>query len=458
MKLRRRDFLWQLAALGSAASFPAAYAAAKRIVPWRNWSGAQSCIPTERLAPADEAELAQRIKTASGVVRPVGAGHSFSALVPTDGSIISLARLSGLVDHDAAAMQATFMGGTPMSMMGEPLKQLGQALPNQADVDYQTLAGALATSTHGTGINYPSYSAYVQGLRLITADGQMLDCDASTHAEVFQAARVGLGALGVVSRVTLQNRTAFRLKERMQLAKTEELLEDIPNLTAQNQHWEMQVLTHSDYAASISLNETDEPPTQGLEGEPTGGNEYVRLIGKLDKYGSDLPRFRRALMNLIAKTVSFDERVGDSYEIFANVRDVRFNEMEYSIPAEQGPACLREILKTIDERQLRTWFPIEYRYVKADDIPLSMFEGRDSCSISIHQHHGMSYHGYFNVIEPIFWKYGGRPHWGKLHSLGAAQLKNVYPRWNEFARVRDALDPQGRFLNAHLKKVLGADG
>ncbi len=455
MKLNRRNFLWQLAALGASSSVSGLATAKPRIIPWRNWSGAQSCLPAARVAPADEAELIALLQGSQGVIRPVGSGHSFSGLVPTDGTILSLARLSGLIDHDAERQQARFWAGTPMSQMGVPLKQLGQALPNQADVDYQTLAGALATATHGTGVNFSSYSSQIEGLRLVLADGEVLDCDADQDAEVFQAAKVSLGALGVLSQVNLQNRSAFRLKESMWLAKTEELLEDIPNLTAQNRHWEMQVLTHSDYAASITLNETTEPRTPGVENAPEGGNEYVELIGKLDKYGSDLPRFRRALMNLIARTVSFDDRVGDSFEIYANVRYVRFNEMEYSVPADHGPACLREILKAIDERQLRTWFPIEYRYVKADDIPISMFEGRDSCSISIHQHHAMSYHSYFAAIEKIFWKYQGRPHWGKLHSLGAAQLKALYPRWDEFADLRQQLDPQGRFLNAHLRRVFG---
>ncbi|MGJ8670690.1 MAG: D-arabinono-1,4-lactone oxidase [Oceanococcus sp.] len=455
MNIKRRDFLWQLAALSGAAATPSLALAKQRIVPWRNWSGAQSCIPAERVAPANEADLAEFVKNAAGVVRPVGSGHSFSPLVPTEGSIVSLARLSGLIEHDNDALQATFWGGTPMSMMGEPLKQLGQALPNQADIDYQTLAGALATATHGTGVNFESYSSQVKALRLVTADGELLDCDEQNNTDVFNAAKVSLGALGIVSRVKLQNRSAFRLKERMWLAKTEDLLDDIPNLVKDNQHWEMQVLTHSDYAASITLNETEDASTIGEVEGPDGGGEYVELIRKLDKYGSDLPRFRRGLMNLIAKTAEFEDRVGDSFQIYANVRDVRFNEMEYSVPAEHGPACLREILKAIDERQLRTWFPIEYRYVKADDIPISMFEGRDSCSISIHQHYEMSYHDYFSAIEKIFWKYGGRPHWGKLHSLGASHLQALYPRWEEFTKVRDQLDPGGRFLNAHLRRVFG---
>ncbi len=454
--MNRRELIQQLAALGvlSTGVLPA-NARAARIIPWRNWSGAQVCLPDQRLAPADEAELAELIRSNRGGLRPVGSGHSFSPVVPTDGTIVSLSRLSGMIGHDPSSLQAEYWAGTPMSLMGPELQAVGQALPNMADIDYQTLAGALATSTHGTGVNFRSYSSQIVGLRLLTAQGEVLDCSATEHPQVFQAAKVSLGALGVITRVRLQNRSAFRLKERMWVAKTEELLEQMPTLVAENDHWEMQVITNSDYAAAIALNETDEPRTPGLEDSPEGGNEYVAWIQKADKYGSDFPAARRALLNLVAKTAGFEERVGHSYEIFANVRDVRFNEMEYSVPAQDGPACLREILRAIDERKLPTWFPIEYRYVKADDIPISMFEGRDSCAISIHQHYTMDYHEYFAAIEKIFWKYQGRPHWGKLHRLNARHLAALYPRWQEFTTVREALDPQGKFLNAHLRSIFG---
>ncbi|MDB6443899.1 MULTISPECIES: D-arabinono-1,4-lactone oxidase [Pseudomonas] len=428
---------------------------APRLIPWRNWSGAQSCLPAARLAPKDLDELVQLVKRAEGRIRPVGSGHSFSALVPTDGTLLSLSHFSGLLDHDAASLQAEFGGGTPMSRMGPALKAVGQALLNMADVDYQTLAGAIATSTHGTGKAFGSYASQVVGLQLVTARGEVLDCDARRHPDVFQAARVSLGALGLVTRVRLQNRAAYRLRERQWVARTEELLEDVPTNTRDNQHWEMQVVTHSDYALSIALNETTDPATPPVSPEEEGGNEFVTLIEKLDKYGSDFPATRRTLLNSLRLVADFDDRVGDSYDIYANARTVRFNEMEYSVPAEHGPACLREILALIRDKDLRTWFPIEYRYVKADDIALSMFEGRDSCSISVHQHYQMDHHNFFAAIEPIFWKYQGRPHWGKLHSLNARTLQALYPRWNEFAQVRQALDPDGKFLNGHLSSILG---
>ncbi len=460
MVLSRRQLLQRSAVAGAfmaMSSNPALaqLARAPRLIPWRNWSGAQSCLPLERLAPKDLAELVQVIRQAPGKIRPVGSGHSFSALVPTDGTLLSLSFFNGLLDHDASTLQATFAAGTPMSRMGPALKAIGQALPNMADIDYQTLAGAIATSTHGTGVGFTSYSAGVTGLQLVTAQGEVLDCDAERERELFNAARVSLGALGVTTRVRLQNREPYRLRERQWIAKTEELLEDVAKNTRENQHWEMLVVTHSDYALSIALNETSDAPTPPIDPAEEGGNEFVSIIENLDKYASDFPETRRTLLNSLRYFASFQERVAESFEIYANVRNVRFNEMEYSVPAEHGPACLREILKLIRDKDLRTWFPIEYRYVKADDIPLSMFEGRDSCSISVHQHYTMDHHNFFAAVEPIFWKYAGRPHWGKLHTLNARTLQALYPRWNEFTRVRQALDPDGKFLNAHLSSILG---
>ena len=456
MGLNRRHLLQAGLALASLRALPAG-ASSKRIIPWRNWSGAQSCIPAARVAPADEAAIADLIRQSHGTIRPVGSAHSFSGLVPTTGTILSASRLSGLIDIDAENGEARFHGGTPMSLMGEPLRAAGRALSNMADVDYQTLAGALATSTHGTGTGYGSYSTLVRGLRLIDGRGNIIDCDPQTHPALFSAARVSLGALGIVSQVRMDTVPAFNLHEILELRKTEELLQDLPRLLAENQRWEMQVITHSDYALSICLNDTQEPPTYTGPEEDDGSAAYVHAMDKVDQYLGDFRGFQRMVLNLVARTADFEPRIGPSHEIFANVRNVRFNEMEYSVPAEAGPACLREILHRIRERDLPTWFPIEYRYVAADDIPLSMFQGRASCAISIHQHYRLDHHNFFAAVEPIFWKYGGRPHWGKLHSLGAAQLRPLYPQFDDFMAAREALDPDGRFLNAHLRRVLGTD-
>lgn len=459
--MHRRQILQQLASaalLASGGSWSGLLQAQERkrrdrIIPWRNWSGNQSCLPEARVAPDSEEAIAGLLKSSTGVIRPVGASHSFSALVPTDGTILSLARLSGMIEHDASSLQATFWAGTRMSDMGEPLKAIGQALPNMADIDYQTLAGALATATHGTGQNFPAYPGYVQGLRMVSAAGEIIDCSADENTELFNAARVSLGALGVITRVRLQNRDAFRLHTREWIDKTDELLDNFDQLVAENDHFEILPLIFSDSALAIAHNETDAPADPAVEAE--GDQSTTDILDALYRHLREYPRLRTALMNLVTPLIRFEEEIDDSYKIFANVRDVRFHEMEYSVPAADGPACLREILQTIRENNLRSWFPMEMRYIKGDDIPLSMFEGGDRCAISVHQHYDMDHHNFFAAIEPIFWRYGGRPHWGKLHSLNARHLRKLYPRWEEFTRVRDALDPQGRFLNAHLRSVFG---
>lgn len=456
MSLHRRE-LFKLAGsaglLGLLGRVPGA-SAATRAIAWRNWSGAQNCLPAQRFAPASEAELADWLRTARGTVRPVGAGHSFSALVPTDDNIVSLSRLSGLIRHDPATLQAEFWAGTPMSQMGAPLKKVGQGLVNMADIDYQSLAGAIATSTHGTGPRFGSYSSYVTGLRLLTASGESIDCDASRHPEIFNAARCSLGALGLITRVRMQNRKAFRLHSRQWVQDTDELLEQFPELVRKHDHFELNAITHSDVSVALAMDETAD--TRTLQKEAGGDGEKVGMLYRMHHEYRNWPRVRAAMLNTIARyLIDFPDVIDDSWKVFANVRDQRFNEMEYEVPAEAGPACLREILRKFRSSNIDSFFPIEFRYVKGDDIPLSMFQGRDRCAISIHQYYAMDYHGVFAQIEPIFWKYDGRPHWGKLHSLNARLLAPLYPKWKDFLAVREALDPQGRFLNPHLRSLFG---
>jgi FAD/FMN-containing dehydrogenase len=297
----------------------------------------------------------------------------------------------------------------------------------------------------------------VVGLRLVIANGEFLDCDAHNHPDIFNAARVSLGALGVITRVRLQNRKAFRLRSKNWIQNTEELLDDMPRLMRENDHIELNPILHSDVSVATALNETDDERTIPKEG---GGDiTKIDLLRRMHSRFHDSPRVEAALLNFSARhLVSFPDARDDSYKMFANVRDVRFNEMEYEIPAAAGPACVREILDKVREQRLDSFIPLEYRYVKSDNIPLSMFQGRDTCAISVHQYYEMDYHNFFAQIEPIFWKYDGRPHWGKLHTLNAQLLQPRYPLWKDFLAVREALDPAGKFLNAHLRSVFGISG
>ena len=457
MALTRRELMTRIgaiAALAGAGGLPGlARAARERLIPWHNWSGGQTCIPDARVAPATEAVLGEVIKSARLGVRAVGSSHSFSALVPTDGTLVSLSNFSGLLGHDAKTLQAEFGAGTPMSQMGEPLKQIGQALPNMADIDYQTLAGAISTSTHGTGPKFGSYSTNIVGLRMVTARGEVIDLDKDHQPQLFNAAKVSLGSLGIITRVRLQNRGAFRLHQKQWVQKTEEVLEDIPRLIKENDHFEFNPILHSDVSLVQIQNETTDTRTLAKEGG--GDGDKVGKLAMANTYLRNHPDAQATLLNFLVRHIDFPDVIDDSFRVFANVRDQRFNEMEYEVPAEAGPACVREILKTIREENLNSYIPLEYRYVKADDIPLSMFNGRDTCAISVHQYYDMDYHNYFARIEPIFWKYDGRPHWGKLHTLNAAQLSKLYPRFKEFQDIRREMDPTGKFLNGHLRSIFG---
>ena len=421
-------------------------------LPWRNWSGISRCVPRARLVPADEAEVAALLRAGAGALRPAGAGHSFSGLVACDESLLFLDRLQGVVASDPAQSSAEVWTGTRLWQLGPALAALGQALPNQPDIDYQTLGGALATSTHGTGATLGSLSSYVTGLALVTPGGELLECDASRNAEVFHAARASLGALGVVTRVRLQNREAFRLVERSRFVELESLLADLPRERDAHPHFEFYAFPHSDVALAIATDPADPagPPQTPADDDP----EAILLLRSLFRFTRALPGggwLYDAFLRRQPETV----RSGQSHEVLAHPRTVRFNEMEYTVPAESGPECLRAVLAEIRARDLPVCFPIECRHVRADDVWLSMFHERPGFSISIHQFADEDWRSYFAAIEPIFWRYEGRPHWGKLHSLDAPRLARLYARWDDFQRVRRSLDPGGRLVNAHLAQVLG---
>ena len=420
-------------------------------LPWRNWSGFQSCHPAKRLGPASESDVVALLEADGGMIRPAGAGHSFSALVPSDGALVFLDHLSGVVAIDEASLQAEVWAGTRLSQLGAELALRGQAMPNLPDIDYQTLGGAIATSTHGTGVGFGSLSSAVVGLTLATPTGELLECDGQRNAEVFHAARTSLGALGVATRFRLQNRTPFKLVEKTAWRELDDVLANVARERGENRYFEFYAFPHSDMTLAIATNETTAEPYALGEDDPGG----LALLARLFAATRWLPGVGAPLYDAFLRNSGTTEHADWSYRVLTHPRTTRFNEMEYTVPAEAGPDCLREVLRTIRERNLPICFPIECRYVRADDIWLSMFSERPGFSISVHQFADQDFHPYFDAVEPIFWKYEGRPHWGKLHSLDAARLSALYPRFREFRAVRNALDPSSRLVNAHLATVLG---
>lgn len=426
-------------------------------LPWINWAGNESCIPNWRLAPKSEDELVGALKIAKGSIRAVGAGHSFSGVVPTNDTLISTDHLAGLVRHDTEKMQATFQAGTRMHAMGPLLQSIGQAMQNMPDMDYPAIGGAIATSVHATGNEFGSMSSTVTEMKIATVSGDLIECSAIKNPQIFQAARASIGSLGIVTEITLQNQKSYNLTEINKIENTEEVLNNIEARCKAHRHFELLPIPYTSLCVTVATDIAKPGDENVGEDDPQAVNTlrdvfdsvaWIPLIGK--------GIYDRAL-KLAFSGEADTRRTGPSYKVFPHTRVVRFREMEYTVPAELGPACIREILKTIEEQNLPLAFPIEYRYTKADDIWLSMFEGQNGCSISIHQFGDLDYKTPFAVIERIFWKYSGRPHWGKIHTLGANHLKALYPKhWQDFHEVRKTLDPQGRLLNKHLRELFGS--
>ncbi len=417
---------------------------------WRNWSGLCEGRPSALLTPPDEDALRGVVRNASHV-RVVGAGHSFSPLVPTDGVIVSLDRLSGLIAHDVERHQATLWSGTRLFDAGPLLHGIGQAMPNLGDIDRQSLGGVLSTATHGTGVGLPCIAARLIKLRMITAQGEALDIDADQDADLFHASAVSLGALGVITQVCLQNVPAFRLRERVTVLPLDHVLRDLDGWKRNHRNFELWAFPYSRQAIVKTLDVTDSPATK----EQQGGDSAEGLLKLCSEAARTFPRLTPLLQGLVARFVKSTERVDYSYRIYPSARNVRFNEMEYHVPEEIGATALDEVCRAVTTTRTGGFFPIEFRFVAGDPCWISPFQGGARASIAVHQYHKQDFRPLFAAAEPILRRHGGRPHWGKMHTLEHADLLKLYPKLENFLRVRHELDPQGKFLNAHLRSLFG---
>lgn len=429
---------------------------------WRNWSGSVSCRPRRILHPASEAELAAALPRARPPVRVAGSGHSFTPLCATDGTLVLLDRLAGLIDHDADSHAATVFAGTPISLLGGLLYERGMGLVNQGDIDRQAIGGAVGTGTHGTGERLGSLSSAVNGLRLVCPDGEIIDCNADSDSDVFGPARLSLGALGIVTRLRLKCRHAYKLAEREWTMRAEDVLDAFDILASRHRHFEFFWFPYADRVICKALDETDEPAPKPLgtgEGDAMSGRDRLAMLlfeaaWRIPFLSAPIQRlFTGELAKALPTAPPESGKVRWSHEAFPSPRPIRFNEMEYALPRERGLAALRELASLIRQRRLRTAFPIEVRTVAADDIWLSPFQGRDSLTVAVHQYRKQPYKDYFREAEAVFRAYGGRPHWGKLHTLTLGDASTLYPHWQAFQAVRERLDPEGRMLNPHLKAV-----
>jgi len=417
---------------------------------WRNWSGVQTAYPSARLAPRDEAELALMLKTAAAPIRPVGAGHSFTALAPTSGALVSLDAMSGVVDWEGD--EAVVLAGTRLGALGPALAAKGRAMANLPDINKQSLAGALATATHGTGVKLQALHGDVTALRLVTPSGRVIDCDASQESEIFQAAKVSLGALGVISQVRLKTIPNRRVRRRVWIEPFGDALAKAESRWAEHRNFEFFAVPFTGLAAGVSHDETDDPAE--ARGPDQDAAFLDALKGLRNLLGFSTP-LRRAAARALLAGAKPETAVDEGWKLLSTERPVRFNEMEFHLPVEAQLKALEEVVATIEKERPDVFFPIEVRRIAADDAWLSPFHGGPRGSIAVHTHYKDDFSFLYDLIEPIFRRYGGRPHWGKLHNLRGQHLAALYPRWDDFLKVRAELDPEGRMLNPYLKGLFG---
>jgi FAD-linked oxidoreductase len=425
------------------------------IMPWSNWSGNQISYPAERSRPRNIEGLVKLLKETDGKIRAVGAGHSFSGLVPTDETLLSMARFRGISHINTETKEVTAGAGTRLAALGDELWENNLGMINMPDINTQALAGAIATSTHGTGQQFGSLSSFVTGLTLVTASGEVLKCSATENKDVFDAARCNVGSLGIITDITIQVRDSYYLKERSEMLPLDEAFEKMEEMRLAKRHFEAYGLPHSNHILLIEFDEVSKEESDAKQADAVSGDAYETFRTLADVIDM-MPFLRGAVMSIAPRTVGVEERYGPWNKIFGNVRDMRFNEMEYTVPAEDGLACFREVLNTIKEKNIDVIFPIEYRYIGEDDIWLSQFYKRPGAAISVHNFHDKPYMPYFAEMEAIFDRYQGRPHWGKLHTKTEPEFAALYPQWEAFKEVRQRLDPNRRFINEHLEPIFSA--
>ncbi len=427
---------------------------------WQTWADTYRARPRRTAFPNGPAEVAAQVAAAAedGLrVRMVGSGHSFTDVAVTDGVLLSPTSLSGLRSVDHGQGTATVDAGMALCDFNEALAREGLALANMGDIAVQTVAGAVQTGTHGTGRGVGGLASQVVGLEMVTADGSVVRCSASEEPELFHAARVGLGAFGVVTALTFAVCPAFLLHAREEPMPLEEVLERLPELRADNDHFEFFWFPHTGNT-NTKRNNVTEGPARPLPPFKTWLDDDLlsnRVFEGVNRVCRRFPGLVPAVNQISSRALSARTYTDASHRVFASVRDVRFVEMEYAVPAEQAGEVLRELRSVVERRGYRLSFPVEVRFAPADDVWLSTAYGRESAYIAVHMYQGVPYERCFADLEAVLASSGGRPHWGKLHTRGRSDLEKVYPKLGEALAVRDRVDPQRRFGNAYLERVLG---
>ncbi|KRF17314.1 FAD-linked oxidoreductase [Nocardioides sp. Soil797] len=430
---------------------------------WRNWSGLESATPSDVLVPATTDEVAAAVTDAAErrtTVKMVGTGHSFTSISAPEGVMLRPDSLTGIVEIDRDAMTVTALAGTPLHVLNTELARLGLSLHNMGDIHEQTLAGATSTGTHGTGGLKASLSAQVSALEMVIGDGTVVHASATENPDVLAAARLGLGALGILTRLTFDVEPLGVLLAHEQPMLWDEALARYDEFVAESHHCDMYWFPHTDrmqvkrnYRQDLTRDEAEPLPRfkAWLDDDFLANTAFGAINAIGNRAPSLVPRFNELSGRLLSERSYSDI----PYKVFTSPRRVVFREMEYALPREAGLSALREVRALIEASDWRISFPVEIRMTPADDLTLGTSTGRESIYLAFHVNQRTDHTAYFGGVEEILRAHDGRPHWGKVHTRTAADLAPVYPRWQEFLDLRDRLDPQRVFTNSYLRRVLG---
>ena len=427
---------------------------------WTNWTGDQSCRPAaiERPSNTDDVCAAvERCAERRWKVRVAGAGHSFNDAVATDGLLLSLSDMNRVVDVDRSSGSVRVQAGVTLRALNEQLDAMGLALENLGDIDVQSIAGAAATGTHGTGVKLRNISASIESVQLVTGDGSVREMNERTDPDGWRAARISLGALGVVTEMTLRTVPAFSLRAEDKAERLDAVLESLDERIDGNDHFEFYVFPYSDHVMTRTNNRVDEPPRERSRASAWWHEVFLvnTMFGLLCRTGR---RFHRAIppLNRVAARMSGSPaRVDRSYRVFASSRLVKFTETEYAFRREDCKEAVREVKRMIERNRYDVPIPLEVRFAAPDDAFLAPTYGRETCHFSAHMFEKMEWRPYFAAFERIMDRLDARPHWGKRHFQTAATLASRYPKWDDFKAVRKRLDPGNTFANDHVTRVLG---
>lgn len=427
---------------------------------WRNWAGTAEATAARVAVPASIDQLCAEVVAAEreGLrVKPVGSGHSFTDIAATDGVRIDLRRLDAVTAVDGR--RVTVQGGMPLHRLNAVLDGHGLALENLGDIDRQTVSGAISTGTHGTGARFGGLATQVRALELVLPGGHLVRCDAVRDPELFAAARVGLGAFGVIATVTLECRPAFALHADERPMRLGDVVERLDDLVDGNDHVEFFWFPHTDRCLVKRNNRVDDGhelrPLSRLRAWLDDDLLANRVFGLTQEAGTRLPRLVPAMNGAASRLLGAREYVDRSYRVFVSSREVVFREMEYAVPRDAVVPVVRALQDWVDSHDEPVSFPVEVRFGAADDIWLSPAFGRATAYVAVHQFHRLPHERWFGAVEKVMTAFGGRPHWGKLHGLDAGRLAALYPRHADAVRVRDRVDPHRLLGNRYLERVLG---